>query len=291
MVKTHTTQFTVRYYECDAYGHLNNAVYLQYMQEAAINASSASGLNREEYKRSGRIWLIHASEIEYLRSARAGEQIEVTTWVAGYRRSTSRREYELRRPSDQALIARGSSDWVYLDAETKRPAAITNAVRSALGGNPAPDTKMGRTRLDDPSGPPPGVFVIERSIEWRDIDEMQHLNNAAYLSYAEDCAIRLSEAYDWPYQRWVAAGVAFVARKHRIEYLQPAYLQDRLRIRTWLFNVRRATATRHYEFLRAADGQLLARLQTDWVLVSLENGRPTRFPEEFNDLLADNIAA
>jgi acyl-CoA thioester hydrolase len=287
----HTTTFDVRHYECDAYGHLNNAVYPQYMQEAAINASSACGLDRESYDQMERIWLIRASEVEYLSAARSGDQIDVDTWVAGYRRTTSRREYELWRRSDGTLIAKGASDWVFLDTNTLRPVEITAKVREALGGNPGSNQTYDRIRLDDPLESPPGVYSIERGIEWRDIDEMQHLNNSAYLSYAEDCAIKLSEAYGWPFQRWVEAGVAFVARNNRIEYIQPAFLNERLVIRTWLYNVRHATATRYYEFLRASDGDVLAKLQTNWVLLNLATGRPTRFPPDFNELLADNIAS
>ncbi len=290
MTQIDTTLFTVRHYECDAYGHLNNAVYLQYMQEAAVNASTARRLDRAAYEAMGRLWLIRASEIEYLSAAVAGDEIEVHTWVAEYRRTTSRREYELRRLSDDQLIARGGSDWVFLNAETSRPAAITADIRSALGKRSGKSPNKGRIRLDNSSQAPKSVFEMGRHIEWRDIDEMQHLNNTAYLSYAEDCAMQLSDAYDWPFQRWIENGIAFFARKNRIEYLQPAYLHERLKIRTWLLNVRRATATRHYEFLRASDNQVLARLQTIWVLINLETGRPTRFPTEFTELLADNIA-
>jgi acyl-CoA thioester hydrolase len=286
----HTTAFNVRHYECDAYGHLNNAVYVQYMQEAAINASSACGFDRESYEQMGRIWLIRATEIEYLSAVGSGDHIDVETWVAGYRRTTSRREYELWRRSDEKLIAKGASDWVFLNVATLRPAEIPGEVRAALGEEPGSNQTHDRIHIDDPLEPPPGVYSIERGIEWRDIDEMQHLNNTAYLSYAEDCAIQLSEAYGWPFRRWVEAGVAFVARNNRIEHLQPAFLHDRLIIRTWLYNVRRATATRYYEFLRANDGDVLARLQTNWVLLNLSTGRPTRFPPDFNELLADNIA-
>lgn len=290
MHKEHITPFTVRHYECDAYGHLNNAVYLQYMQEAAINASRAHGLDRSEYAKMGRVWLIRASEVEYLLAAHAGDRIEVHTWVAGYRRLSSRREYEFRRSNDGSIIARGSSDWVFLDSETLRPTVITSEIRAALGDNSDKVQTKQRIHLDDDISPPTGVFEIERGIEWRDIDEMQHLNNAAYLSYAEDCAMRLSEAYEWPFERWVESGIAFVARKNRIEYIQPAYLHDRLIIRTWLYNLRHATATRHYEFLRVTDGEPIARLQTEWVLLNLKTGRPTRFPADFSELLADNIA-
>ena len=39
---THTRTFRIRHYECDRYGHVNNANYIRYMQEAAMDASAAS---------------------------------------------------------------------------------------------------------------------------------------------------------------------------------------------------------------------------------------------------------
>ena len=41
----HERLFRVRFYECDAYGHLNNSNYVRYMQETAFDASAAAGLS------------------------------------------------------------------------------------------------------------------------------------------------------------------------------------------------------------------------------------------------------
>ena len=53
MPLTHTRTFRVRHYECDAYGHLNNANYLRYMQETAFDASAAAGYDLERYNKLG----------------------------------------------------------------------------------------------------------------------------------------------------------------------------------------------------------------------------------------------
>ena len=73
---------------------------------------------------------------------------------------------------------------------------------------------------------------------------MQHLNNAAYLDYVMDAGVQLTSAFGWPMSYWLKEGIAFVTRRNSIEYLSPAYLDDILEIRTWLFNVRPATVTR-----------------------------------------------
>ena len=53
MPAIHYETFRVRYYECDAYGHLNNTNYLRWMQEAAFAASSAVGYDFARYNEMG----------------------------------------------------------------------------------------------------------------------------------------------------------------------------------------------------------------------------------------------
>ncbi|MBZ0277150.1 MAG: thioesterase family protein, partial [Anaerolineae bacterium] len=77
---THTTTFHVRHYECDAYGHLNNANYIRYMEEAAFEASAAAGYPKARYEGMGFIWLARETEIEYLNAVHYGDRVEVKTW-------------------------------------------------------------------------------------------------------------------------------------------------------------------------------------------------------------------
>ncbi len=96
MPLVHKRTFRVRNYECDGYGHVNNANYVRYMQEAALDASAAVGYDEARYNELGHIWLIRETNIEYLRPLRFGDSVEVTTWVGDFRRVRSRRFYELR---------------------------------------------------------------------------------------------------------------------------------------------------------------------------------------------------
>ena len=156
MPLTHERIFRVRHYECDAYGHVNNTNYLRYMQEAAQNpqnpkktlqmgrrVSSGSlgpaGYDLARYAALGHHWLVRETEIEYLAPLRYGDSVRVKTWVADFHRVRSRRAYELYRTGDDVLVARGATEWVYLDSQTSQPARI-----------PA---EMAATFL--PEGPPP----------------------------------------------------------------------------------------------------------------------------------------
>ncbi len=290
MPAVHTEVFKVRHYECDAYGHVNNAVYLRYMQEAGIGAAAALGQDREQLDSMNRTWLPRFTEIEYLYPLRAGEVVEVKTWVSGFRRAVSRRMYEFRKHGDDRVIAQSFTDWVFLDRDRLRPVTIPMEVKSIFVPDVVDQLISPRYKLPEPPPPPEGVFKVRRRVEWQDIDMMQHLNNAAYLDYAMDAGVQLTSAYGWPMSYWMEEGIAFIARKNSIEYLNPAYLDDGLEIVTWLFNIRPATVTRHFDIRKVGGDKLLARIQTLWVMLNLNSGRPMRIPDSMIEVLKPNIS-
>ena len=121
---TFERSFRVRFYECDPYGHVNHANFLRYIQETAFDASAAAGYDFERYRKLGHQWLIRETDITYLRPLVFGDSVIVRTWVGDFRRVRSRRMYELRRMDGSELVARASTEWVYLNSETLRPASI-----------------------------------------------------------------------------------------------------------------------------------------------------------------------
>ena len=103
--------------------HVNNVAYVQWMQDAAIQHSAATGCTRMT-EAIGATWVARMHRIEYLRPAFAGETISVLTWVADFRRVRSLRRYKFIRAADQTVLAQGETDWVLVDAATGRPRAI-----------------------------------------------------------------------------------------------------------------------------------------------------------------------
>ena len=115
----------------DANGHVNNVAYVQWMQDIAVrHFSSIRGV--ELMRSVGGTWVARSHRIEYLRPAFAGDRIEVRTWVADLRRVASHRRYEFVRPSDGTTLARGETDWVFVDGTTGRPRAIPATIRRAF---------------------------------------------------------------------------------------------------------------------------------------------------------------
>jgi len=167
--------------------------------------------------------------------------------------------------------------------------AIPPEVIDAFFPGSLPEEKPVRERFPKAPPPPPGVFRLRRRVDWRDIDPAQHVNNANYLAYIEDCGVEVAAAYGWPMTRMMDEGFGIVARRFRIEYRQAAVLGDSLEIATYVSDAKRATAVRHYTIHRESDGELIARAHVLWVWVDIESGRPMRIPAGFLDEFRDNI--
>ena len=196
MALTHVRTFRVRHYECDVHGQVNNANYLRYMQEAAFDASAAAGYDMARYEALGCHWLVRETEVQYLHPLQYGDSVDVKTWVTDFRRVRSRRAYELRNSHSGELVAQGMTDWVYLDSEKLRPVPIPGEMKAAFFPDGPPAIVPPRSRFPCPAPVSQKVYYQRRRVEWRDLDPAQHVNNAVYLAYIEDCTVQVGIAQD-----------------------------------------------------------------------------------------------
>jgi acyl-CoA thioester hydrolase len=123
MADIHIYEITVGPAAIDANGHANNIEFVRWMQEAAVAHADAAGCTAAT-REAGATWVVRSHQIEYLRPAFASDRIQVRTWVADFRRAFSRRKYEFVRESDQTVLARGETDWVFVDLNVGRPRTV-----------------------------------------------------------------------------------------------------------------------------------------------------------------------
>lgn len=120
--RIYTRSFTIPADSIDENGHVNNVVYVQWMQDIAVEHYSAIGGIEAQGPES--TWVVREHKIEYLLPAFAEEEIEVRTWVENVRRVWSLRKYEFVRKSDQRVLVKGETDWVFVDMKTGSPRAV-----------------------------------------------------------------------------------------------------------------------------------------------------------------------
>jgi acyl-CoA thioester hydrolase len=121
--KIYRYEFTVPESAVDQNGHVNNVVYVQWMQDVAVLHSDSVG-GTDAMHASGSTWVVHSHKIEYLKPAFAREEVTALTWVVNFRRVRSVRRYKFYRKSDNMLFAKGETEWVFVDGESGRPRMI-----------------------------------------------------------------------------------------------------------------------------------------------------------------------
>jgi acyl-CoA thioester hydrolase len=123
------------------------------------------------------------------------------------------------------------------------------------------------------------VYPYEFTVPDEAVDENGHVNNVMYVQWMQDAAVRHYEAMGGR-QPTIDIGATWVVRSHMVEYLRPAFAGERIKVETWVVNMRRVRSLRRYRFLRGADEQVLVRGETDWVFVDANTGALRAIPAE-----------
>lgn len=124
-------EFIISESAIDENGHVNNVVFVQWMQDVATRHFEAAG-GRSAMQAAGGAWVVRSHKVEYLSPAFAGEQVQVVTWVTNFNRALSLRRYRFLRASDNKLLVRGETQWVFVSTRTGRPMSIPEDLRRAF---------------------------------------------------------------------------------------------------------------------------------------------------------------
>ena len=119
----------VRPEDIDQLNHVNNVVYLRWVQEAAV-AHWTSAASPEA--QAALFWVVVRHEIDYRRPALLGDAIIARTWVGPAGPLSFERNTEILRGRDRALLARARTLWCPMGLATGRPAQVSEEVREAF---------------------------------------------------------------------------------------------------------------------------------------------------------------
>ena len=143
---------------------------------------------------------------------------DFTIWMVNWQRVRGTRCFELKLKDSGEIVAQGSQHIVCMDVRTQRPAS-------------PPEDTINNFRLDEPRvfpferfpkvAPSETAFVSQRVVEWQDLDALEHVNNAMYVTYAEEAAalllrhldgVSILELFHGPTLAFKDFGARFLAR-------------------------------------------------------------------------------
>ena len=115
--------------DIDDLNHVNNVVYLRWVQDAAYGHwNTVSNELKARCK-----WVVLRHEIDYHAPALPGDVVEACTWIEPSEGPKQRRNVLLLRKTDQKPLASASTFWCLLNPATNRPVKISTEITSSLG--------------------------------------------------------------------------------------------------------------------------------------------------------------
>jgi len=132
----HVIELDVEAAAIDHYGHVNNAVYLQWFDRVAWSHSAALGVTIQDCVTLRRGMAAHRAEIDYLAAALEGDRVEVATWiVGGDRRLRVERRFQVRRSRDGVTLTRARTAYVCMNLDTGRAARMPPVFRDCYAAS------------------------------------------------------------------------------------------------------------------------------------------------------------
>jgi acyl-CoA thioester hydrolase len=132
-----THRLTVRFRDCDAFGHVNNAVYFTYMEEGRALLWRAIRLGGfDESESLGVSVILARAECDFRAPARFADVLDVRLSLAGMGRTSFTYEYAIVAAADGRAIADGRTVQVLYDYKQRKPLEISDALRKKLSTTP-----------------------------------------------------------------------------------------------------------------------------------------------------------
>lgn len=120
-----TRDFVAAPADIDELGHVNNAVWVQWIQDVAVAHWHAQATAQQH---EATIWVVIRHEVDYLRALKVGETAHARTWVADRPKGAKfDRLMEFKDGQGRTLV-RARTTWAMLDRATGRPLRVPQDV-------------------------------------------------------------------------------------------------------------------------------------------------------------------
>jgi acyl-CoA thioester hydrolase len=107
-------------YQIDFMGHVNNAVYVQWMEIGRTKLLEAGGILTHEIYKQGFIPVLVQTSITYKSPLHLGDRVQVELWLSELRNASATMQFRFHN-SQQQLAAEGFQKGLFVDKQTMRP--------------------------------------------------------------------------------------------------------------------------------------------------------------------------
>lgn len=263
-----TQRTRVRSYETGRTGAISIGTMLRYFEGIATEASAALGFDFHWYEAHHSAWVVREMQVLVEGGAGIGDELDLATWVASFKRVQAQREYAIWRQDNGHLVARASARWGYIDRTRLRPVPLPEdlAGHFPVLGHAMPPLALTRPSAEErPSGEHEWLLTA-RDYE---IDSQQHINNAVYADWLLE-GLHHALAGDLPSEdNALGSGGPQV---YQIEYLQPTLPGEALCVATTVWARSTAEMKVSQRIASQRDGGVRVRARSEQPRASVAGG-------------------
>ena len=131
-----THRLQVRFSDCDPLGHVNNAVYLTFLEQARFNLWRAQlgfvAKSQTEGGARGLGFILARVELDFRAQATYGDDLDVKLSLDGFGRTSFTYSYEIVNAATGQLVATAKTVLVRFDYDTQKPTVLDDAAKAQL---------------------------------------------------------------------------------------------------------------------------------------------------------------
>lgn len=173
----YTHDFHLTAAQCNAQSELAPPQLVQQIIEVATEHADLLGVGFRDLQKNNDLWVLSRVAFEMKRFPRLLEDYSLTTWIEGYNRHFSERNFQIRSANGEVL-GYARTIWVAINMQTRRPADLSyiSYISETVSDFPCPIEKQGKIRMT-----PPAQIVHEYTFRVSDIDLNRHVNSTRYV--------------------------------------------------------------------------------------------------------------
>lgn len=271
----HLYECQLRWADQDMLGHVNNVLYLDYLQEARVDLFRvhAPQLRAPEF---GEGLVVVRHDVNYLHPLVFGfAPAYVETWVSQVRAASFTLDHEIFSTSaegERVVHVRARSVLTPFDFASDRPRRLREDERTVLAEMLEPGEVLGALPVSAPVAMPGNDYRV--AVRFSDLDVYRHVNNVRYFEYFQESRIRLMRELGSGLH---VSGLDMVVARTRVDYLAPMlHRTEPYECPSWISRLGRTSVT--YESLVRDGDRVLARGSVVAVCVSSQTHRPAELP-------------
>jgi acyl-ACP thioesterase len=163
-------------------GRLRIDSILKIFQEAAISHSDSIGYTADTYMGSGNIWMHNKNLFRADFLPDLSKKLTVKTWSRGIDKFKGYRNYEILADGEKCMV--GSSIWIYLNIEKRRPVRPTDEMTARYDSEDVPvmDDMIRTLQFAEPEH---DSLMRTVSLRPSDFDVNGHVSNVMYGQFAD----------------------------------------------------------------------------------------------------------